>query len=289
MYVAKSQGRNCCVQFSTEVARREEIVQEIARDLSLALSRAQFQLHYQPLVQRDGGLTGFEALVRWNHPLHGLVAPAEFIPQVEKSGLILSLGDWILRQACSTCRTWQMPGQPRVGVAVNVSAPQFDQPNYSERVLRALDETGLDPSLLTLELTEGVLVRDLTRTRTHLAVLRLAGIRIALDDFGTGYSSLSYLTDLPADVIKLDRSFLNRELPESSTVVESIVNLAHRLGLQVVAEGVETDTQRTNVLDLMCDQMQGYYFSKPVAAGEVPRLLEERARTAGRVRELTPA
>jgi diguanylate cyclase (GGDEF)-like protein len=286
MYVAKSQGRNCCVQFSTEVARREEIVQEISRDLSLALSLGQFQLHYQPLIHRDGLLTGFEALVRWNHPVHGLVAPAEFIPQAEQSGLILSLGDWILRQACSTCRTWQTPGQPGVGVAVNVSARQFDQADYSERVLDALEETGLDPSLLTLELTEGVLVRDVNRTRTHLATLRLTGIRIALDDFGTGYSSLSYLTDLPADVIKLDRSFLNRELPESSTVVESIVNLAHRLGLKVVAEGVETDTQRTNLLDLMCDQLQGYYFSKPVSEGEVPRLLEERSSVSGRVREL---
>jgi len=285
MYVAKSQGRNRCVQFSTEVARREEIVQEVTHDLSLAMTLGQFQLHFQPLVRRDGQLTGFEALVRWNHPIHGLIAPAEFIPQVEKSGLILSLGDWILREACTTCRSWQAPGRP-VGIAVNVSAMQFDQPDYSARVLALVSETLLDPSLLTLELTEGVLVRDVQLTRTHLAALRAAGIRIALDDFGTGYSSLSYLTDLPADVIKLDRSFLNRELAESTAVVESIVTLAHRLGLQVVAEGVETDSQRENLLRLMCDEMQGYYFSKPVTAGEVDRMLAERTAASVEAAEL---
>jgi diguanylate cyclase (GGDEF)-like protein len=279
MYVAKSKGRNRCVQFSTEVARREEIVQEVTRDLSLAMTLGQFQLHFQPLVRRDGQLTGFEALVRWNHPIHGTIAPAEFIPQAEESGLILSLGDWILREACVTCRTWQAPGRT-VGVAVNISARQFDEPDYSTRLLALVSETELDPSLLTLELTEGVLVRDVQRTRTHLAMLRAAGIRIALDDFGTGYSSLSYLTDLPADVIKLDRSFLNRELAESTAVVESIVTLAHRLGLQVVAEGVETDLQRENLIGLMCDEMQGYYFSKPVTAREVDRMLEEQSRAA---------
>lgn len=286
MYVAKSQGRNRCVEFSTEVARREEMVQEISRDLSLAMTLGQFQLHFQPLVRRDGQLTGFEALVRWNHPIHGTIAPAEFIPQAEKSGLIVSLGDWILREAVTTCKTWQVPGRSKVGIAVNVSALQFDQADYSERVLALVEEIGLDPSLVTLELTEGVLVRDVRRTRTHLTTLRLAGIRIALDDFGTGYSSLSYLTDLPADVIKLDRSFLNRELSESTAVVESIVTMAHRLGLQVVAEGVETDSQRENLMDLMCDQMQGYYFSRPVAAGDVRRMLEERDEAAAEALEV---
>lgn len=277
MYVAKAQGRNRCVAFSTEVARREEFVLEISRDLPTAFERGEFHVHYQPLIRRDGQLTGFEALLRWRHRVHGTVGPAEFIQLAEKSGLIISLGEWVLEEACRECLTWQISGQGPVSVAVNVSVVQFDEPDYPDRVFATLARCGLDPRQLTLELTEGVLVRDIGRARAHLTRLRLAGIRIALDDFGTGYSSLSYLTDLPADVIKLDRTFLNRAAPESSMIIESIVNLAHRLGLQVVAEGVETQTQLEGLLNLQCDQFQGFYFSKPVSADAATEFLGLRA------------
>ena len=168
-----------------------------------------------------------------------------------------------------------MPGQPPLGVAVNVSAIQFEQEDYPERVLAALSAAGIEPSLLTLELTESVLVSDPERARRHLTRIRRSGIQIALDDFGTGYSSLSYLTELPADLIKLDRSFLRggEERAESQAVVESIVNLAHRLNLEVIAEGVETRAQKDNLTELDCDQFQGYYFSRPISESEVAGLI----------------
>jgi diguanylate cyclase (GGDEF)-like protein len=274
MYLAKSQGRNQCVAFSPAVSRRADMVQEIGKDLSAAMANGQFQLYYQPLITRDGHVAGFEALLRWKHPRNGVIAPADFIPQAEKSGLIIALGDWVLTEACRFCRTWQRPDQPPTGIAVNVSIVQFDQADYPERVFAVLAKTGIDPSLLTLELTEGVLIRDPARARAHLTRIRLAGVRIALDDFGTGYSSLSYLTDLPADLIKLDRTFVNRESPDALLVVESVVKLAHRLGLKVVAEGVETSAQNKGLMDAMCDEFQGYYFSHPISAGEVSKLLE---------------
>lgn len=277
MYVAKSRGRNRCVAFSSEVSKREGTMKEIARDLHGALSNGQFYLHYQPLMHRDGSVAGFEALVRWEHPQQGTIAPSDFIPLAESTGLIVSLGEWVLAEACRKCLTWQRPGHAALGVAVNVSAMQFEEADYPERVFATLSETGLDPALLTLELTESVLTRNTERARAHLLRLRLAGIRVALDDFGTGYSSLSYLAQLPADLIKLDRSFLNSQLPESNTIIQSVVTLAHRLGMRVVAEGVETPAQNEVLLDLKCDEFQGYYFSTPLAASAVDEMLDRRS------------
>jgi diguanylate cyclase (GGDEF)-like protein len=274
MYLAKSRGRNQCIAFSPDVSDREDVVQQIDRDLSAAVDRQEFYLLFQPLVARNGQTAGFEALLRWKHPVHGTIPPADFIPLAEKSGLILKLGDWVLREACRTCRMWQRNFQSPVGIAVNVSPVQFEQPDYPEQVFSALAEAGMDASLLTLEITEGILVRNPARARAHLTRIRLAGVRIALDDFGTGYSSLSYLSELPADVIKLDRTFLNRDLPESAAIIESVVGLAHRLGLQVLAEGVETQEQSDGLMNLNCDQFQGYFFSRPMSANAVASLLE---------------
>jgi len=273
MYAAKSQGRNQCMVFSSEVARHENILKEIGRDLYKALSNGELRVHYQPLVEKDAQLIGFEALLRWTHPLHGPVAPSDFIPLAERSGVIVGIGEWVLREACQNCCTWQGNSQRPLGVAVNVSAVQFDEPNFPERVEGILLECGLDPSLLTLELTEGVLVRDLSRARRQLAGLRKLGVRVALDDFGTGYSSLSYLTMIPADIIKLDRSFLSREFADASAVIEAVIDMAHRLGLQVVGEGVETLAQSDRLFNLNCDQMQGFYFSQPMASGAVQEYL----------------
>jgi diguanylate cyclase (GGDEF)-like protein len=264
MYSAKSLGRNQCVVFSSEVARHENILKEIGRDLYKALPNRELRVHFQPLVEKDGQLIGFEALLRWTHPLHGAIAPSDFIPLAERSGAIVGIGEWVLREACRNCCSWQMGTHRLLGVAVNVSVVQFDEPDFPERVESILRECGLDPSLLTLELTEGVLVRDVARARRQLTGLRELGVRIALDDFGTGYSSLSYLTTMPADIIKLDRSFLSREFADASAVIESIVQMAHRLGLQVVAEGVETLAQSDRLSNMNCDQLQGFYFSRPM-------------------------
>ena len=269
MYVAKSQGRNQFALFSTEVARREQVLQEIGRDLYMALPRGQLHLCFQPVIERSAEVVGFEALLRWTHPVHGPVSPAEFIPLAERSGLIVGIGEWVLREACRNCATWQHQQDRPLGVAVNVSGLQFEQHDFPDLVMAVLRDCGLDPHLLTLELTEGVLIRDVARACRHLAGLRQLGVRVALDDFGTGYSSLSYLAALPADTIKLDRSFVNREFANASAIIDSVIEMAHRIGLRVVAEGVETSSQSQRLLDLNCDEQQGFYFSAPVSADSV--------------------
>jgi diguanylate cyclase (GGDEF)-like protein len=264
MYVAKSRGRNQCAVFSSDVGRREDRLQQIGRDLYQAQERGELELYFQPLVERDGELTGFEALLRWTHPEYGPIPPSDCIPLAEKSGLIVAIGDWVLREACCICKTWQRAGRRPLGVAVNVSAIQFERPEFPERVARILNEYAMDPGLLTLELTEGVLLRDLELTRHQLDGLRESGIRISLDDFGTGYSSLSYLAALPADTIKLDHSFANRDCGNTSAVVGSVIEMAHRVGLRVIGEGVETQAQNDRLSGMDCDELQGFYFSPPM-------------------------
>ncbi len=252
------------------------ILKDLGRDLYKAAANGELRVHFQPLMEKDEELIGFEALLRWTHPVHGPVAPSDFIPLAERSGVIVRIGEWVLREACQNCRGWQDNSQRPLGVAVNVSAVQFDEPDFAERVKNILSESGMDPTLLTLELTESVLMKDINRAREQLTGLRELGVRIALDDFGTGYSSLSYLTMMPADIIKLDRSFLSREFADSSAVIESIVGMAHRLGLQVVGEGVETLAQGERLFNLNCDQLQGFYFSLPMPADAALRFVESR-------------
>ncbi len=276
MYVAKARGRNQAVVFSRDVETREVFVQEIARDLSQAVARGQMKLHFQPLIHRNGTLTGFEALLRWEHPVHGPIPPLDFIPVAEKSGYMSVLGDWVMEEACRECLGWNQRGF-KLGVAVNVSAAQFNNVNFAGQVIRTINRLGLDPALLTLELTESMLVQDRGKTSHELAALRRFGVRVALDDFGTGYSSLSYLTTIPADIIKLDRSFLKRETDAETAVVESIIELAHRIGLSVVGEGIETLRQSDHLRSLGCDEMQGFYFSHPIASDKVDAYLNENS------------
>jgi EAL domain-containing protein (putative c-di-GMP-specific phosphodiesterase class I) len=231
----------------------------------------------------------FEALLRWTHPVHGPVAPSDFIPLAETAGLIADIGEWVLAEACRECRNWQREGRPAVTVGVNVSAVQFEMPGFPRRVIEILHECGLDPALLTLELTEGILVRDLPFAARQLAVLRAAGIRISLDDFGTGYSSLSYLASLSVDTIKLDRSFLNRDFAGDSAIIRSVITMAHGIGLRVVAEGVETHQQRDRLKDLNCDELQGFYYSRPMPADAVSVFLDSREAEPAAVRELVLA
>jgi diguanylate cyclase (GGDEF)-like protein len=274
LYFAKRNGRNACAMFSTEIGAREKVLQEIRSDLYWALPRGEFNVHFQPLVDHEGRVASFEALLRWTHPVHGPVGPADFIPMAEKAGLITKIGQWVLMEACRQCRTWQRPGRQPVRVGVNVSAVQFELPDFQRTVMDVLRQCDLDPALLTLELTEGILVKDLSLTARQLEGLRALGIRISLDDFGTGYSSLSYLASMPVDTVKLDRSFLSRNSASHSAIVQSVVALAHGIGMRVVVEGVETLDQSESLKALNCDELQGFYFSSPIPADAVAGWLD---------------
>ena len=248
----------------------EEIEQEICRDGW----ESEIACHFQPIVDRQGGIAAFEVLARWYHPEYGLIPSPAFIAVAEQSGSIVALGKRMLFEACRICRTWNRDGG-YIGVAVNLSAVQLVHENLPEVVCRSLEVSGLDPDLLTLELTETALVRDMEFASRQLTRLHDLGVRIALDDFGTGYSSLAYLASLPADTIKLDRRFIHNDSARSAIVVQGIVELAHKLDLQVVAEGVETEAQARRFLDLGCDQMQGRYVGAPQPLEQVLQLIAD--------------
>ena len=279
MYLAKSNGGKQYALFSSEVALRETTLKQLSQDLYLALPRGDLYVEYQPIIGRNAEISSFESLVRWRHPEHGLIGPSEFIPLAEQSGLIRSIGDWVLGEACRSCASWQREGRPSVGVTVNISAAQFELESFAERVIATLQDSGLTPSLLTLEITESVLIRDLERTTRSLRLLRNLGIRIAIDDFGTGYSSLSYLMAIPADFLKLDRSFVTGDFPHRNDIIQFIVDLAHRLGMQVIAEGIETIAQHDRVRRSDCDQLQGFLVGRPLCAKDIPGFLNGCGRT----------
>ena len=280
MYVAKSRGRNQVALYSHEVVAQGANLQELARDLYRALPNRELHLVFQPIFDHGCDISGFEALLRWSHPRLGLISPAVFIPMAERSASIIAIGDWVLLEACQQCKTWQRRNRQPMRVAVNVSAVQFELPDFPARVKRALDDSGLDPDLLTLELTEGVLMKDLAQTRQQLSELRGLGIQVSIDDFGTGYSSLTYLAQLPADIIKLDCSFVYNEFLKPSTLLDSIIQMAHRIGLHVVAEGVENPAQADWLLSMDCDSLQGFSFSHPMHGETVESYIESRQQTS---------
>jgi diguanylate cyclase (GGDEF)-like protein/PAS domain S-box-containing protein len=276
MYRAKERGRDRFEVFHAEMGARirERICME--RGLRRALEEGQLFLDYQP--QLDLGtneINGVEALARWKHPESGLISPARFIPVAEQSGLIVPLGTWILRDACMQARTWNARGLKPVIVAVNLSALQFRQAGFTELVADILDESGLDPSQLELEITESLLMSEAEEALRVLTTLKDMGICLSIDDFGTGYSSLSYLRRLPVDKLKIDQSFV-RDIPANANAVaiaRSITSLAQSLDLRVIAEGVETAEQLEFLRTLRCDEIQGYYCSRPVPPAEIPPLL----------------
>lgn len=234
-------------------------------------------MHYQPKVNLGTGeTTSVEAFIRWQHPDRGLIPPAQFGPVAEDSGLILPIGRWVLREAYRQARTWQDAGLLPVSMAVNVCAAEFRQKDFFESVRTVLQETGLEARYLELELTESVLMNDAKFTTSVLQKLKGMGIHIAVDDFGTGYSSLSYLRQFPIDILKSDRSFVNQITSDSgdSTIVDAIVSMGRSLKLLVVAEGIETNEQRTYLLAHHCQQGQGYLFSRPLPAAQFAVLLQ---------------
>ncbi|HKG14339.1 MAG TPA: EAL domain-containing protein, partial [Pyrinomonadaceae bacterium] len=243
-----------------------------------ALERGEFLLHYQPKVDmRSGQIVGMEALVRWRHPTKGLVMPSEFIPFAEETGLIVPLGMWVLNEACRQMRAWQKLGlaDERVTISVNLSSRQFSQADLIDQVSSVLRDTGLPSSNLKLEITESMVMENIDTAIQMLAQLRNLGVGLSIDDFGTGYSSLSYLHRFPIDTLKIDRSFVTQmtDNTENAEIVRTIVTLARSLGMNVIAEGVETGAQLMQLRDLGCDFGQGYLFSKAVGAPAALELL----------------
>jgi EAL domain-containing protein (putative c-di-GMP-specific phosphodiesterase class I) len=272
LYLAKTEGRGTYRFFEPEMDALVLARREVELDLRNALPAEAFDLHYQPVLDlQSGNVIAFEALIRWNHPVRGLISPADFIPTAEEFGLIVPIGEWVLRHACMQAAAW-----PRdIGIGVNLSPVQFKGGQLLDGVRKALIASTLDPRRLVLEITESVLLQNSEETSAVLHQLRALGIRIALDDFGTGYSSLSYLRSFPFDVIKIDRSFI-RDLDsddDSAVIVGAIVDIARGLGMTTVAEGVETTEQLEKVRNLGCTKVQGYLFSRPRPAGEVPALI----------------
>jgi diguanylate cyclase (GGDEF)-like protein/PAS domain S-box-containing protein len=278
MYQAKESGRRSYQFFEPAMNVRAVDRQSIEEDLRCALERQEFHLQYQPIINLDSReITGAEALIRWTHPIRGLVSPAKFIPVAEESGLIVPIGNWVLREACKQARSWMDAGLQFTTVSVNISAMEFRNEHFLEGVFAALGESGLNPSHLNIELTESVLMKQADRAQTILKALRASGVRVAVDDFGTGYSSLSYLTKFPIDSLKIDQSFV-RQLstsPEHATIVSAIIGMGRSLNLRVVAEGVETHEELEFLKGHKCDESQGYYFSRPTSPFQFAELLEK--------------
>ena len=276
MYDAKTAGRNALRFFDPQMQASVSARADMERELRVALAEQQFVLHYQPQVTHQGQVVGAEALIRWQHPRRGLVSPMEFIPLAEETGQILPIGLWVLKSACAQLKHWESVAGARAWrIAVNVSARQFHQTDFVAQVVAVLQQTGARPQLLKLELTESVVLNDVADASAKMNTLKALGVSFALDDFGTGQSSLSYLTQLPLDQLKIDQSFVRHMdvRPNDALMVQTIIGMAHNLGLEVIAEGVETQAQRALLEQHGCTLYQGYLFGRPVPLQEFERSL----------------
>jgi EAL domain-containing protein (putative c-di-GMP-specific phosphodiesterase class I) len=273
-------GRDVCLFFSNEMNARSGEQLRVEGHLHRAVERNELFLEFQPLVDmRSGRISGFEALLRWRHPELGLVRPDRFIPMAEHAGLMDDIGDWVLLNASQQLKVWHDAGYEKLMMAINFSAVQLRRSDLAERVISVVESVGVKPGSLTAEITESALVQNLEKAASIVDGLSNAGLRVALDDFGTGYSSLSYLKRFPIDVVKIDRSFI-RDFPShthDTAIVSAVIAMAHSLGLQVVAEGVENDRQLQVLQNLQCDEIQGYLFSKPVSREQASALLASPA------------
>jgi diguanylate cyclase (GGDEF)-like protein/PAS domain S-box-containing protein len=277
MYQAKESGRNNVQFFTQEMNQRLQERLQIEGALRLAIERQEFVLHYQPKVDlRTGLIVGAEALIRWQHPDMGMISPAKFIGLAEETGLIVPIGNWALREACSQTMALIAAGLPPVKIAVNLSARQFREPDLTQTIADTLRETNLPAELLEIELTEGMVMTDVNHVIGVLHELKALGLTLAIDDFGTGYSNLSYLHKFPIDVLKVDQSFVRdiSSADDQALIVQSVISLAHSLKLRAIAEGVETEEQISYLRRHCCDEMQGYYFSKPLPSAAFTTLLE---------------
>ena len=283
MYQAKNGGRNNLRFFDPEMQASINVRASLEGDLHKALEERQFSLHYQIQVDDSFRAIGVEGLIRWNHPERGLISPAEFIPLAEETGLIIPIGQWVLEAACAQLKQWhQDPLTRRLVLAINVSSKQFRRADFIDQVKSALQRHGVDPKLLKLELTESMLLDSIEDTITTMNVLKEIGVSFSLDDFGAGYSSLQYLKRLPLDQLKIDQSFVRDIAVDSNdnAIVRTIVAMAKSLNLNVIAEGVETESQRDLLLEMGCTHFQGYFFSRPVPANELRALFDRRMLSA---------
>jgi EAL domain-containing protein (putative c-di-GMP-specific phosphodiesterase class I) len=272
MYSAKGGGRNIFRFFTEDMSAQVAERLTLEKSLRLALAKEELFLVYQPQMDiATGRITGLEALLRWQHPELGLVPPDKFIRIAENSGLIVPIGEWVLRTACSQAQKWQNEGLPALTVAVNVSAVQFRQEDFCAIVRTALCETGLAPQYLELELTESLLLENADLTLSVIQKLKAIGVTLAIDDFGTGYSSFSYLRQFRVSKLKIDRSFIRDVAtnPDDAAITAAIISMAKSLRLKVIAEGVENEAQRSFLQAHLCDEIQGYYFSKPLTVDKV--------------------
>ncbi|MBK1691009.1 hypothetical protein CKO33_02345 [Ectothiorhodospira mobilis] len=283
MHHAKALGGNTYCHYTEDLTdyARERVT--LAAELRRALEGNELVLHYQPQVDLiDGRVVGLEALVRWHHPERGMISPARFIPVAEETGLILPLGRWVLTEACRQARAWTEAGLEFGSVAVNVSGVQVQRSDMVQTVANSLSETGLDSGLLELEITETFVMDRRRGAAGFLRELKSMGVQLAVDDFGTGYSSLSYLKGLPFNTLKIDQGFI-RGIPgdyHDIAIARAINTLGESLGMEVLAEGVETEAQRESLLDMGCHRAQGYLFSRPVPAAEIPALLAARSESS---------
>jgi diguanylate cyclase (GGDEF)-like protein/PAS domain S-box-containing protein len=280
MYRAKALGKARHEVFDEEMHALALNLLQMETDLRRAQERDEFIIEYQPIVSlNDFRVCGFEALLRWQHPERGLISPLDFIPVAEEGGQILQIGQWVLQQACAEMRRWQdsFPADPPLFVTVNLSAKQFAQTDLIDQVKSCLDQSGLDPNCLKLEITESVVMDNIETATAMLFQLRALGVRLSIDDFGTGYSSLSYLHRFPIDTLKIDRSFVTRIVndKENIEIVRTILMLAENLGMDVVAEGVETQEQMALLRQLFCHSGQGYFFSKPMSVHQAEQIIRD--------------
>jgi len=280
MYTAKEEGRKNYKFFTEAMNKAASAKLALESDLHNALRQNEFILHYQPQIEvASREIIGVEALIRWRHPRRGLVPPLEFIPLAEERGLIVAIGEWVLRSACEQASAWQRAGLGKITVAVNMASPSFRQLDLLTVVADALEKSGLDPGCLELEVTESIMMRDVEAVLTTLKKLKGIGIHLSIDDFGTGYSSLSYLQRFPLDALKIDRSFVgNIDKPEGSAIALAIMALAKSLNLKVIAEGIETEHQARILREHGCEFMQGFLFSRPVTAEEMTSLLQQQQK-----------
>lgn len=279
MYRAKDLGRGSFELFDKGMYARNAALTQLETGLRRALAHDEFRVHYQPIISLENWrISGFEALLRWEHPEHGYISPLKFIPVAEDCGLIIPISQWVLKEACQQLRAWQeqFPSDPPLAMSVNLSGKQFSQPDLIARIAQTLRETHIDPSSLKIEITESAIIENIDVAALMLKRIKALGVRLSLDDFGTGYSSLSYLHRFPIDTLKIDRSFVSKiNLPKNAEIVKTILTLAGNLGMDVVAEGVETRDQILKLTGLNCEYVQGYLLSRPIDGRAMRELISE--------------